>query len=125
MARIRRGRGRTREQLAAGFAASLGSEGCALLIAVDGETDERLGFAYLVIQSDFFTGEPHGHLSEIATVAHRRGAGGALMDAVEHWSRARRFRYVSLNVNDANEEARRFYERRAYQPEYRHLVKIL
>jgi len=47
------------------------------------------------------------------------------MDAVEDWSRARGFRYVSLNVNDANEAARRFYERRAYQPEYRHLVKLL
>lgn len=96
----------------------------AVLIAV-GSTGERVGFAYLVTHEDFFTGEPHAHLSEIATVTDRSGAGSALMNACEEWARERGFRYLSLNVNDANESARRFYARRAYVPEYRHLVKLL
>jgi GNAT superfamily N-acetyltransferase len=84
-----------------------------------------VGFAYVVTHTDFFTGEPHGHVSEIAVVADGSGAGGVLIEAAEQWSRERGFRYLSLNVNDANEHARRFYERRAFLPEYRHLVKLL
>jgi GNAT superfamily N-acetyltransferase len=95
-----------------------------ILIAVD-SSDEPLGFAFVVTQRDFFTGENHGHISEIATVADGSGAGRALMDASEAWTRERGFRYLSLNVNDTNEAARRFYERRDYVPEYRHLVKLL
>ncbi len=112
----------TARQLAAAFDAA--SDGSALLIAV-GPAGERVGFAYVVTHEDFFTGEPHGHISEIATAADGTGAGSALMRACEAWSRRRGFRYLSLNVNDANEPARRFYARRAFVPEYRHLVKLL
>lgn len=96
----------------------------AVLIAI-GADGVALGFAYVVTQTDFFTGEPHGHLSELAAVADGSGAGSGLLEACERWSRERGHRYLSLNVNDTNENARRFYERRAYVPEYRHLVKIL
>ena len=112
----------TRAVLAAALDAR--REGEAVLIAVRG-ADEAVGCVYLITQRDFFTGEPHGHISEIATSADGGGAGRSLMDAAESWSRERGFRYLSLNVNDANEKARRFYERRAYEPEYRHLVKLL
>lgn len=96
----------------------------AMLVAADG-AGRQLGFAWVVCEHDFFTGEAHGHISEIATVADGDGAGSALMDASERWARERGFRYLSLNVNDANEAARRFYERRDYVPEYRHLVKLI
>src|SRR6185312_10622833 len=85
----------------------------------------RLGFAYVVTHHDFFTGEAHAHLSEIATVADGSGAAPALMDAAEAWARDRGYRYLSLNVNDTNERAHAFYLRRDYQPEYRHLAKLL
>jgi GNAT superfamily N-acetyltransferase len=112
----------TARQLAAAFAAACDAN--PILIAV-GAAGERVGFAYLVTHHDFFTGEAHGHISEIATVADGSGAGRALVEACEAWSRERGFRYLSLNVNDANEPARRFYARRAFVPEYRHLVKLL
>jgi GNAT superfamily N-acetyltransferase len=109
-------------QLAAAFAAGRADD--VIFVALDAQ-GERVGFAYVVTHHDFFTGEPHGHISEIATVVDGTGVGSALMDAAEAWSRERGFRYLSLNVNDANAGARRFYERRAYVPEYRHLVKLL
>ncbi len=112
----------TQRQLAKAF-----DDPCAadvILIALD-SSDVPLGFAYVVTHRDFFTGETHGHISEIATVADGSGAGRALMDASETWSRERGFRYLSLNVNDTNDAARQFYERRDYVPEYRHLVKLL
>jgi ribosomal protein S18 acetylase RimI-like enzyme len=113
----------TRRQLAAAFAAGPRDDH-ALLIAI-GSGGDRVGFVFLVTHEDFFTGERHGHISEIATVADGRGAGGALVAASERWSRERGYRYLSLNVNDTNESARRFYERRAFVPEYRHIVKLL
>lgn len=86
---------------------------------------ERIGFSYVVTHHDFFTGEAHGHISEIATVRDGSGAGTALMEACEVWARERGYRYLSLNVNDTNSGAHALYERRDYQPEYRHLAKLL
>ncbi|GAC1544495.1 MAG: hypothetical protein NVS2B17_25630 [Candidatus Velthaea sp.] len=100
------------------------SEAAVVFIAEDAD-GKRLGFAYVVTQHDFFTGEEHGHISEIATVVDGTGAGSALVNAAEVWSRKRGFRYLSLNVNDANEPAHQFYSRREYLPEYRHLAKLL
>jgi len=112
----------TQRALAAAFASRPQTE--AIFIAVNAAGD-RLGFAYVVTHEDFFTTEKHGHLSEIATIADGSGAGPALMEACEAWARDRGFRYLSLNVNDTNERAHAFYLRRDYQPEYRHLAKIL
>jgi GNAT superfamily N-acetyltransferase len=112
----------TQRQLTAAFAAARDTE--AILIAVR-SAGERSGFAYVVTHHDFFTGEEHGHLSEIATIADNSGAGSALLSAAEAWSRDRGLRYLSLNVNDSNAHALAFYERRAYVPEYRHFVKLL
>jgi GNAT superfamily N-acetyltransferase len=112
----------TERALAAAFASRPETE--AIFIAQNA-SGERLGFAYAVTHEDFFTTEMHGHLSEIATVSDGTGAAPALMDACEAWARTRGFRYLSLNVNDTNERAHAFYLRRDYQPEYRHLAKIL
>jgi GNAT superfamily N-acetyltransferase len=97
----------------------------AFFIAYRDDDPEPLGFAFVVTEADFFTREPHGHLSEIATTGDGSGAASALMAACEAWSRERGFRYLSLNVNDTNEHAHAIYRRRDYIPEYRHLVKLL
>ncbi len=114
--------GGTRRQLAAAFETP--REGDTLLIAVNGN-GARAGFAYVVTHEDFFTGEPHGHISELAATVDGNGAGRVLLAACEAWSRARGFRYLSLNVNDANAAARAFYARHSFEAEYRHLVKLL
>lgn len=112
----------TQRQLAAAF--DFTPVTAAIFIAVTPE-DTPIGFAYVVTHADFFTGEAHGHLSEIAAIADGSGAGTALMTACEAWSSDHGYRYLSLNVNDANVDARNFYHRRSYVPEYRHLVKRL
>ena len=100
------------------------ADGDVMFIALH-DDGTRLGFAYVVTHHDFFTTEAYAHLSEIATVTDGSGAAPALMDAAEAWARERGFRYLSLNVNDTNERAHAFYLRRDYQPEYRHLAKML
>ena len=84
---------------------------------------ERLGFAYVVTESDFFTGEDYAHVSEIAVARSGNGAGAAMMDAAEAWARERGYRFVTLNVVEANGAAQRFYERRGYAVGHRHYVK--
>ncbi|MFN2461070.1 MAG: N-acetyltransferase family protein [Candidatus Velthaea sp.] len=106
--------------------AAFAQRGPAAEIFIAGAADgEPLGFAYVVTHHDFFTGEAHGHISEIASVVDASGAGSALISACETWARECGYRYLSLNVNDTNPTAHAFYERRDYEPEYRHLAKLL
>jgi GNAT superfamily N-acetyltransferase len=92
-------------------------EGSHLLLAEAG--GERLGVAYVETATDYFTGERHGHLSIIAVSesGEGRGAGRALMDAVDAWAAARGYRFVTLNVFAGNARAARLYERSGYAPD--------
>lgn len=94
----------------------------AFFVAED-ERGERAGFAYVVCDRDFFTGEEYAHVSEIAVARSGTGAGSALMDAAEAWSRARGHRLMTLNTVEENVPARRFYERRGYGIAHVHHVK--
>ena len=96
-----------------------------LIVIAEDESGERAGFAYVVTERDFFTGEPYAHVSEIATARSGRGAGTRLMEAAEAWARERGFRFVTLNVVEENRAAQRFYDRHGYAPGHRHLVKRL
>ena len=98
------------------------SERDLFLIAED-QAGERVGFVYAVTESDFFTGEPYLHVSEIAVALSGGGAGAALMAGAEAWAAERGYRFVTLNVVEENAPAQRFYERRGYTPGHRHYVK--
>jgi GNAT superfamily N-acetyltransferase len=88
---------------------------------------ERVGLAYAVTQSDYFTGERHGHLAilAVAEASEGRGVGRALLDAVESWSAAQGHRFVTLNVFATNDRARAVYERGGYAPDTIRYVKEL
>lgn len=92
-------------------------EGSAVLLAES--AGERLGIAYVETASDYFTGEQHGHLSIIAVseAGEGRGAGRALMEAVDAWAAARGYRFVTLMVFAGNARAARLYERAGYAPD--------
>ena len=92
------------------------------LVATD-EHDARCGFVYAVTEHDFFTGEEYAHVSEIAVARSGGGAGGALMEAAEAWSRSRGHRLMTLNTVEANVAARRFYERRGFGVAHVHHIK--
>jgi len=100
--------------------------GATVLAAFDPE-DRGLGFIHLHPATDFFTGEAHGHISDlvVAPAAEGRGVGRALMAAAEAWARERGYRLLTLNVFDANQRARALYERLGYRPDVIKLVKPL
>jgi ribosomal protein S18 acetylase RimI-like enzyme len=94
-----------------------------VFVIAEDDAGERVGFLYAVTESDFFTGEPYLHVSEIATVRSGGGTGALLMEAAEARAHERGYRFVTLNVVGENAAARRFYERHGYALGHHHLVK--
>lgn len=97
--------------------------GEALLIAeLDGQP---AGYAYLIVNVDFFTETPHAHLSVLAVAKHAegRGVGSALIEASTAWAAARGDDHITLNVFANNQRAQALYERHGYQRETIKYVK--
>jgi GNAT superfamily N-acetyltransferase len=99
----------------------------ALVLVAESPAAEPLGFVHLHSAIDFFTGERHGHVSDIVVKAEAegRGVGQALMAAAEAWARGLGYRLLSLHVFDGNARARSFYERLGYGPDIVKLIKTL
>jgi len=89
-----------------------------LLIAED-DIGHPAGVAFAESPTDYFTGEPHGHLGILAVAAEAegQGAGRALLGAVERWAAGRGYRFLTLNVFAGNERARTVYERAGFAPD--------
>jgi len=100
----------------------------AVFVAEDGEGEGRpLGFLHVHTATDFFTGEEHGHVSDVVTAPGEegRGVGRALMAAGEEWSRARGHRLLTLNVFEENVRARALYERLGYAADTTKMIKVI
>lgn len=98
--------------------------GSAVLVAesLDGTP---LGFIHLQTDSDFFTREAHGHVSDIIVTeqGEGRGVGRALMQAGEDWARRKGHRLLTLNVFGDNTRAVGLYKRLGYRPDLTKMVK--
>jgi GNAT superfamily N-acetyltransferase len=102
------------------------SEHARLFVAA-GADGAVLGAAYAERAIDYFTLEAHGHLGILAVAAEAegRGIGRALLESVEQWSRARGYRFVTLNVFTSNVRALSVYERAGYRADTVRYVKAL
>ena len=91
------------------------------------DANERLGFIELWTLIDYFTGERHGHISNIvvAPESERRGVARALIATAEAWCSQRGYRMVTLHVFDANRGARAVYERSGFSVEMLRYIKAL
>lgn len=100
------------------------AEDAVLLVAED-PLDGPLGLAYAVTQADYFTQERHGHLAIIAVAeaGEGRGAGKALLAAVEAWAVGRGHRLLTLNVFAGNDRARALYKRNGFEVDMLRYVK--
>lgn len=100
--------------------------GAEVLVA-EGADGSPLGFIHLHGARDFFTGEEHGHVSDIVVKAEAegRGVGRALMAEAEAWARKRGYRLLSLHVFEANARARALYAHLGYRADIRKLIKPL
>ncbi len=97
-----------------------------LLVYVD-DSDAPIGFAQAMMDRDFFSGEPQGHLLFLVTDrAHEgRGVARSLMAAVESWAREQGATGLLLYVFATNENARAAYDRFGFQEDMVKMVKPL
>lgn len=98
----------------------------AIFVAEDDGGDPQ-GFVHVHAARDYFTGEAHGHVSDLVVAPHAegRGIGRALMAAAEDWSVAQGHRLLALNVFEENHRARALYERLGYRADTTKMVKVL
>lgn len=98
--------------------------GAAILVAED-ETQGPVGFIHLQTQVDYFSGERHGYISDLAVSksVEGTGVGRTLLEAAESWARSNGYRLLTLYVFSANARAKRVYERYGFQPELVKYVK--
>lgn len=76
---------------------------------------------------DYFSQQPHAHISVVAVTkeAEGTGVGRALMAHAEAWARDRGHASVTLSVFEGNRRAQRVYERAGYTTEMRRMAKRL
>jgi ribosomal protein S18 acetylase RimI-like enzyme len=86
------------------------------LLAFDGA--QAVGAAVCFVGFSTFAGAPLVNVHDLAVLpSHRsRGIGGQLLEAVEQRGREIGACRVTLEVNEANQGARRLYERRGFGP---------
>ena len=99
--------------------------GSAFLLAE--EENIPAGFIHLQAQSDYFSGEAHGYISDVAVAPdfEGRGVGRLLLDTAEDWARSKGYSLLTLYVFAGNTHARRVYERFGFQEEVIKYGKIL
>lgn len=119
---------RTREMVAQGTGRRLDEALASMsdrstIVVVEDEAGVPLGFAWMMIVEDFYSGRDLVKLSEIAVVRDGTGAGAALVDATHAWARERGCPFVFLNVMEHNAHARAFYERHGFAAEYTMMVR--
>lgn len=100
--------------------------GTAIFVAEDA-AGSALGFIHLVTRVDYYSGEEHGHVSDliVARSGEGRGVGGALMAAGEAWAAGRGYPLLTLHVYAGNARARKLYEKLGYAEEFVRCTKPL
>jgi ribosomal protein S18 acetylase RimI-like enzyme len=122
---------RSREEIAEGDRRALYEAldnprpGTALFVA---ELDGRpAGCLLMWTLQDYFSQQPHAHVSVIAVTAEAegKGVGRELMAHAEAWARARDYSSITLSVFVGNARAQALYERIGYTTEMRRMIKHL
>ncbi len=100
--------------------------GSAIFIAED-EFEGPVGFIHLETQADYFSGEKHGYVSDLAVSKsfEGRGVGRMLLEAAEAWALANGIRLLSLYVFSGNTRAQRLYEKYGFNQELVKYVKVI
>lgn len=97
-----------------------------LMVCVD-DSDSPIGFTQAIMDKDFFTGEPQGHILFLVTDdAHEgRGVARSIVEAVGDWGRDRGATSLLLYVFATNERARIAYQWFGFQEDMLKMVKPL
>jgi ribosomal protein S18 acetylase RimI-like enzyme len=105
--------------------AMLTPEADAAIFIAANENDTPAGFMHLQTQFDYFNGEKHGYISDLAVdpAFEGQGVGQLLMDCAEAWTREKGYSLLTLYVFAGNTRARRLYEKNGFGQEVIKYVK--
>jgi GNAT superfamily N-acetyltransferase len=100
--------------------------GSAFLVAEDA-LGSPVGFVWVKTERDYFSDMLAGHVIDIAVTrdGEGRGIGRALLAAAERWAKDAGYPWLTLNVFEGNDRARRLYEKAGYVPEWTRMLKPL
>ena len=98
--------------------------GSAIFVAED-EGGLPAGFLHLQTETDYFSGEKCGYISELAVDKsfEGRGIGRLLLDTAEDWARQNEYSLLTLYVFAENNRAQHLYEKYGFQQEVVKYVK--
>ena len=98
---------------------------CAAILVAEDETQDPVGFVNLETQVDYFSGEKHGYVADLAVSksVEGRGVSHMLLEVAESRVRSSGYRLLTLYAFSANARAKRVYERNGFQPELVKYVK--
>lgn len=85
------------------------------------------GFLHLQTQTDYFNGEKHGYISDVAVAREfeGHGIGRMLLETAEDWTRTNGYHLLTLYVFAGNTHARQIYERHGFSQEVIKYVKVI
>jgi ribosomal protein S18 acetylase RimI-like enzyme len=100
--------------------------GSAIFVAED-EQGAFAGFIHLQTQTDYFSGEKQGYISDLAVdpKLEGQGIGRLLLEAAEDWTRSNGYPLLTLYVFAGNTRARQIYEKHGFREEVIKYVKVL
>lgn len=97
-----------------------------VFVAID-DSGNRCGFLHMIMDTDYYTGESHAHLTDIVVIpeAEGKGIGKFLLQKAEEWAVQKNSRWITLNAFVGNRHARTVYEKVGYQQEWIKYLKQL
>jgi ribosomal protein S18 acetylase RimI-like enzyme len=86
-----------------------------------------VGYLRLQTQSDYFSGEQHGYIANLAVAQSQegRGVGRMLLDQAEAWTQEKGYDRLKLHVFVENRRAAQIYEKFGYEQDVIQYVKRL
>ena len=98
-----------------------------IIFVAEDEKGTPAGFVHLQIQTDYFNGEKHAYISDLAVDKSFEGQGivSLLLDKAEEWVLLKGYRLLTLYVFAGNKHARRLYEKRGFEQEVIKYVKVI
>lgn len=99
----------------------------AVIFVAEDENGIPAGFIHIQTQTDYFNGEKHAYISDVAVDKpfEGKGIGSLLLDKTEEWAIQNNYRFLTLYVFAGNNHARQLYEKRGFDQEIIKYVKVV
>jgi len=98
-----------------------------IIFIAEDENASPVGFIHLQTQTDYFNGEKHGYISDLAVEKsfEGKGVGKLLIHEAEEWAIQKGYHILTLYVFSGNTHAQHLYEKRGFEEEVIKYVKVL